>query len=157
LPRDPTTSDTIAAPKPIPPTDPLVDALWRDPERECAAPLDEEHARARAAVLARRGGVGRRHPVDVRFTVPLSFRRYFVVLLAGRDRRASVAAREADRGRARTHALGGGAFAGLSGLLFVAIAAFGVLALYGVKSFLGIDLFPDFHALDVFRSEFWIE
>lgn len=139
----------------IPSEDPCIDALWRDLDRESSVPFDPEHARALAAVLARRGGVGRRHPLDVRFAVPLLLRRYYVVLLAGRDRRQAVAAREAERRRAGTHALGGAAFAMLGSTVLVALALTGALALYGLKSLFGLDLFPGFHATDLFSPTFW--
>ena len=88
----------------------------------------------------------RRHALDIRGTLPLFFCRYYVVLLAGRDRRSAT--RKLERRRVKD--------AGVMGALFslycVACGGilFSLLGLYLVKTLLGIDFFADKHLWDWF-------
>ena len=82
--------------------------------------------------------VTKRHMVDVRFTVPFAFARYYVVILAGKDRRAqSLAVGEERRSAASA------SFTWWTALVWsvLAVALFATVA-YVCKSKLGIDLFP---------------
>ncbi|MBB4265299.1 hypothetical protein [Roseospira visakhapatnamensis] len=135
--------------------DPLIDRVWRDLVAESKTPFDAEQARALKLVLSRTGSPSRRHPIDIRFVIPVYFRRFYVVVLAGRDRRLSVAAVERNRRKAGEHALGGAAFASLFGGIVAVVMITGALALYGLKSLAGVDLIPGFHATDVFDPDFW--
>jgi hypothetical protein len=84
---------------------------------------------------ALRGCLRTRHPLDIRFTLPVWRARYYLVLLAGRDRRA-LSRREEEAGRL-VKAMALASFLAFSLLL-------GLLILYLIKSALGIDLFPNF-------------
>jgi hypothetical protein len=88
-----------------------------------------------------------RHPVDVRGTFKLWRWRYYFVILVGRNRR-DLSRRE------RQISLFAKAFAVSLFLTFSLIV--GLLALYLLKSALGIDLFPN-HSLGIwswFKSSF---
>jgi hypothetical protein len=90
----------------------------------------------------------RRHSIDVRGTIPLGFTRWYYVLLAGRDRRTDAREQEARRKRLL------GAVAGavvLTGVVLVPVTVLLVLVGYAIKSFLGLDLAPDLHLIDVVR------
>lgn len=79
-----------------------------------------------------------KHDVDLRFVIPLWFTQYYVVLFAGRDRRRLV--REVlveRRGQVGIQCTAWG----LTALLVLA-TLFALAALYVVKSYSGIDLFP---------------
>ncbi|MEW6751573.1 MAG: hypothetical protein AB1505_11440 [Candidatus Latescibacterota bacterium] len=105
----------------------------------------DQLAAIRAAVRTARP-LGR-HGVDIRVLVPLYFSRYYLVLQAGRDRRSAT--RRVEERRQRGAALVGGGLAlatVLSPLVLV-----GLLGLYLAKSALGIDLFEDWHLVDLFR------
>lgn len=77
-----------------------------------------------------------RHPVDIRRSFPFLNRRYFVVFLLGKDLRK----------QARETGTLGRVFSTLSitvGILFCILSM--LLALYMIKSALGIDVFEHFH------------
>ena len=78
------------------------------------------------------------HPVDIRLTIPLVGRAYYLVLIAGLDRRSSQR-RRSDRIARPIATLGNAIFAAVffTGVLFSVFAA-----LYVLKSLLGIDLLP---------------
>ena len=80
----------------------------------------------------------RSHPVDIRLTIPLVGRAYYLVLLAGADRR-SRRRRRADRFARPIATVGNAIFAAVffTGILFSVSAA-----LYVLKSLLGINLLP---------------
>lgn len=94
----------------------------------------------------------KKHPVDVRMSIPLFFFRFYFVLLAGRDRRSETRNKE-DARRKKT-----GAMSIFFGLYIAACACVPILfmVLYVTKSWLGIDLFPDQHLSDFisFVSQF---
>lgn len=88
----------------------------------------------------------RRHPVDIRMTIPLFFMKLYLVLLMGRDKRSTTRNKEERRKQKAT------TMSAVFGVYLIICAAFPIifLALYVVKSFLGIDLFPDQHLSDFF-------
>lgn len=82
----------------------------------------------------------RHHAVDLRWLIPLLGRSYYLILLAGTERR-SRQRRLRDRLLHPIISIGNGIFA----TVFFAGILFSVLVfLYIFKSFLGIDLFSDF-------------
>ena len=90
-----------------------------------------------------------KHSLDVRLRIPLFFRQYYFVLLGGRDRRATTIKIELNRirrvpkgGRRLLYLFAAGVI--LAGLLAVFFSV-----LYLIKSFLGIDIFQDYHLSDL--------
>lgn len=82
--------------------------------------------------------------IDLRFTVPLGFTRYYVVFLMGRDRRAATQDVEQERRRsARVR----GSHAGLAVSAIVTFLATASI-LYIAKSAAGIDVF-NWHLSDL--------
>lgn len=77
-----------------------------------------------------------RQRIDIRRTVSFFGRRYFYVLLVGRDRRR-MPRRESTLGRLAISVLV------VFWLLFCAVSIF--ITLYLIKSALGIDIFKNFH------------
>jgi hypothetical protein len=91
-----------------------------------------------------RAAAGRRHAVDLRFTLPLLFNSLYFVVLVGKDtRRETLAVERERRGRAGFHVSG----VAVAVLAVVAVVA-GAVLLYVVKSRAGIDLFSG-HASDL--------
>jgi hypothetical protein len=90
----------------------------------------------------------RNSPIKLETTFPFFFRRYFMVIWLGRDRRKSTAATES--ARRELVPLPIRTFFYLT-VLWAVLACFGLLAfmgLYWLKSFLGIDIFPGHHLKD---------
>ncbi|ELL7086124.1 hypothetical protein ACOISO_001612 [Vibrio fluvialis] len=81
-------------------------------------------------------GLGNRHPVDVRKSLPWFGKRYYLVLLMGRDRRTQLRASESKLAN----------FIVTSVILVGLLALLGLsfLALYLLKSSMGIDIFPNY-------------
>jgi hypothetical protein len=89
-----------------------------------------------------------RHSIDLRGVLPLLFARYYFVFLAGRDRRGKTRTEEQRLRKRLVSAVGA--------LLLAVAAAAPVLIIlvllgYAIKAFLGIDLRPDSHLLDIVR------
>ncbi|WP_075187216.1 hypothetical protein [Teredinibacter haidensis] len=97
----------------------------------------------RAAICA--NAPFRKHPVDIRGTLPLYFLTYYFVFLMGKDRRSAT--RERERLRLR-YMKGLGAFAFVYTFIAAAIPLL-FLVLYLLKSLLGIDIFSDQHLSDL--------
>ena len=117
--------------------DPFLEDFFQKIPREVAASFSDDQLLAiRMAFGARQRGA---HIVDVRMSLPLPFKRLYMVLLLGSERR-TVARRQLDRSKTP--------LATASNILFGAIF-FGILLiaviglLYVIKSVIGIDLFPD--------------
>jgi len=81
-------------------------------------------------------GLVTRHPLDVRKTIPWIGKRYYFVLLAGRDRRRAV---RYEKSRLLNFLLTATITLGI-----IAIIVLALLALYLIKSALGIDVFKHF-------------
>jgi hypothetical protein len=88
----------------------------------------------------------KRHAFDFRGAIPLFFRRYYFVMLAGRDRRSATRTIEAGRRKSSSVV----ALLLMSYCVICGAVFFCLLALYLLKSFLGIDLFADKHLWDWF-------
>lgn len=93
---------------------------------------EEQLDALRIAFGARRWG---RHSVDLRGTLPLGRSRFYFVLLAGRNRRD--AARWEQELTLAAKAFGIALFLAFCGVV-------GLVALYLLKSALGIDIFPNY-------------
>jgi hypothetical protein len=94
---------------------------------------------------ALRGSGSREHAVDLRWTINLVFDRFYVVLLAGRDLRRRQ--REAtDRARSDTKKVARSLFL-LAAFVLPALLVVAIL-LYGLKCFLGINLYESKHLMD---------
>ncbi|MEI7894278.1 MAG: hypothetical protein WCI05_14380, partial [Myxococcales bacterium] len=87
-----------------------------------------------------------RHLVDLRGTIRLFFARYYVVFLFGRDRRTRTVSTEHDR-RRRVNQLGEQI---ALGMVLASLVVCMLIALYFVKSWLGIDIIPGRHAWEIF-------
>jgi len=91
----------------------------------------------------------RKHPVDLRGRLSLFFVRFYFVILIGRDRRGFSRNKEdARRAMARSLSLATFLYA-----LICMVAPVMFLAIYLLKTFLGIDIFPDHHLSDFFSFE----
>lgn len=89
-----------------------------------------------------------RHSIDLRGVLPLLFARYYFVFLAGRDRRGNTRAEEQWLKKRLVSALGALVLAAAVATPVVVLL---VLVGYAIKSFLGIDVEPDRHLLDILR------
>ncbi|MFM2051014.1 MAG: hypothetical protein RL682_1505 [Pseudomonadota bacterium] len=90
----------------------------------------------------------RNSPIKFEAVFPFFFRRYYMAIWLGRDRRKSTVATERTRRELVPRPIR--TFFYLS-VLWVVLVCFGLLALTGLywfKSFLGIDIFPDHHLRD---------
>ncbi|MBW1779228.1 MAG: hypothetical protein JRL30_00625 [Deltaproteobacteria bacterium] len=93
------------------------------------------------------GRIMKRHPVELRLSIPLFFARYYFIFMAGRDRRIGTQRAEARRKSKIS----------LSGVILLLILGSSplilliILVLYLLKSALGIDLFHDLHLKELFR------
>lgn len=104
-------------------------------------PRDIAHSFSDAQLAAIAAAFGTRrwrdHPIDIRLTIPLVGRAYYLVVLAGGERRSRR--RRAERIAHPLVTLGNAIFAAVffTGVLFSLFAA-----LYVLKSLLGINLLP---------------
>lgn len=85
------------------------------------------------------------HPVDMRGTLSLFFARFYFVILIGRDRRSYSRNKEMSR-RQKASSLSWAVMI-YSSICIIAPVIF--LLLYIIKSWLGIDIFPDHHLSDL--------
>lgn len=130
--------------------DPFADHVVQSLPPEVRANFTPEQLAALHVALARAQKSARaRHLVDLRFGVPLYWARYYVVLLLGRDQRSKVCEVQVDRRERTTHLLRAFLVLLLFSLLFLGLAVVVLWLLYLLKSFLGIDIFPDRHLCDI--------
>ena len=111
---------------------------------------DEQYGAIRSALIAKEESAC--HRIDIRLRIPLFLRSYYLVIFAGRDRRASAYRLENSR---RSHIPG--PLRLVIHYLFsfgVLLAVFSVLftAIYKLKILMGIDIFPTFHLSDLLSS-----
>ncbi|MCP3670456.1 MAG: hypothetical protein GY814_08475 [Gammaproteobacteria bacterium] len=93
-----------------------------------------------------------RHMIDARVSIPLYFARYYIVFLLGRDLRRSTRKILLERRRDSSQAAGFTlVFTLIWNILFVLLVA-GFVIIYYLKSTMGIDIFPDMHLWDIFRT-----
>ncbi|MCK5427223.1 MAG: hypothetical protein KAJ34_05965 [Thermodesulfovibrionia bacterium] len=87
-----------------------------------------------------------KHAIDIRKTIKLYFINFYFVFLVGRDRRLSVQEIEEDR-REKVTLLGNILYAMI---VFSGLLLFVIVSLYGLKTMIGIDLFPGEHMGRIF-------
>lgn len=88
----------------------------------------------------------KKHPIDIRITIPFFFMKFYLVVLIGKDRR--LATRDKEKSRIEnTKALSWLVSAYIGASLLIPLL---ILVLYLVKSALGIDIFPEKHLWDFF-------
>jgi len=121
-----------------------------DPAVRAAMP--QEHLTAvREALIAQ--NESSRHSLDIRFTVPLFFARYYFVILGGRDRRQKTRSREKQRISFANLVIGTILFASISLLVLTLLWLAIFLAAYLFKVDSGIDLLANFHLMDLFQRD----
>lgn len=89
-----------------------------------------------------------RHLIDVRIQIPLYWVHYYVVFLLGRDLRSHVQETLIKRRQRSSRAAQIGFVALMSWLLIAGLAVSAFMALYLIKSALGINIFSDKHLRD---------
>ena len=116
-------------------------------ELEGASLTDEQISAIRRTLIADR--VNNQHSVDIRISIPLIFRKYYILFFLGRDRRAKTLELERLRYfRLYRRILRSITLLALF-LLSVCVAGVAFIGLYRLKVALGIDIFPSFHLSDV--------
>ena len=125
--------------------DPAVKSLLQRMEPHIAESFSVEQLMALGRVVGLRGG--RLHSVDLRTTIKLPFVpwSFYVVLLTGRNRRSLTA---------KEKSIAAGTLLLIITLTFMLLSLLGVVIIYLLKSWLGIDLFQGFSLglYDWFRS-----
>ncbi len=117
--------------------DPFLEDFFRRIPRDVAANFTDDQLLAiRMAFGGRERGA---HAVDIRLSLPLPFKRMYMVLLLGSERRTPTRRRQ-DRAR-QPLATAGNFIAGTIVIGVLVVALLGTL--YLMKSALGIDLLPD--------------
>ena len=116
--------------------DPFLERFFSRIPREVAASFDE--AQLSAIRLAFADGFQRRHSVDLRLSLPLPFRRCYLIVLLGPERRAGPRRRLERRHHPLATAVNVATLSLILGIL--ASAVLGIL--YMLKSAMGIDLVP---------------
>lgn len=85
-----------------------------------------------------------KHSVDIRGTFPLYLVRFYFVILIGRDKRTQTRNKE-DQRRRKT-AVGSAVLSVY--IIICMLTPLFFLILYILKTFLGVDFFPDTHLID---------
>lgn len=119
-----------------PTNDPFLDRFLRRLSPELAESFTQ--AQLAAVKIAFGGRAWGAHPVDIRTSFPFLWRRYYIVLIAGRERRAAKR-RSLER---REHPLTTFANGIVAGLFFLLIAAPLVIVVYAVIKMTGSGLPP---------------
>lgn len=89
-----------------------------------------------------------KHGLDIRLRIPLFFRAYYFVIFGGRDRRRFIVQLELERINRLPKSLSRSFYLITSALVTAGFLSVVGIALYLIKSFLGIDLFS-FHLSDI--------
>jgi len=125
--------------------DPFLERFFSRISREAAESFTDDQLLAIKQGFADQ--VGRDHSIDVRMSIPLLLRRYYLVFIAGPERR-DHARRRRDRSARRLGKSTNFAFM----LIVLFLSALSILGLlYLLKSAIGIDLLPD-TSLGVWKS-----
>jgi len=91
-----------------------------------------------------------RHIIDIRFSIPLYFVKYYIVFLYGKDLRRDTRRILLERRKESSLAAGFTVMFVLFINLLLIMLVIMFLAIYFLKSALGIDIFPDSHLMDIF-------
>jgi len=89
-----------------------------------------------------------KHPVDLRGVISFFFVRFYFVILIGRDKRKKT--KQVEVSRRKTTGIAGGITSGIFTVTLVTLillVVFFILA-YGLKSAMGINIFPEKHLCD---------
>ena len=89
-----------------------------------------------------------RHSIDMRLTIPLYFRAYYLVLFGGRDRRRTTLGFEAKRADEIPEEVKKTVSWTASATIFGSVTVLFFATAYLLRSFMGIDIFP-FHLKDI--------
>ena len=89
-----------------------------------------------------------RHVIDMRFSIPLFFARYYFILVLGRDKRNSIQRLLMERRVEGSRVATVGIIVLIAVFLLLGLVTASALILYIIKSHLGIDIFPNKHLLD---------
>jgi len=125
--------------------DPFLERFFSRISRESAESFTDDQLLAIKQGFADQ--VGRVHSVDIRWSVPLMFQRYYMVFIAGPERRDHARRRRDKAGRGGAKTIN---FTFMLVMLFLGLTSIlGVL--YLLKSALGINLLPD-TSLGIWKS-----
>ncbi len=115
-------------------SDRVINHFYQALDEDIASSLSDEQKRGIEAAV-KSMGLGARHSIDIRETFPWFGKHFYFVLLFGRDMRRSV----------REHSTLGNVIATCMILMgVVSVCLLALLALYLIKSALGIDIFKGF-------------
>ena len=138
------------------PADPVIQNIVNRIPRDVLKTFTPEQMQAVGDAM--RKSLEGRHIIDYRTTFRWMFKRYYLVLLVGKDRRKQVR-----QDMAKRRAWWSGIFTAVALLLLaLGMATFAISAtmlfVYAVKSAFGIDLLPEEHLQDILRgvSKFFI-
>lgn len=90
----------------------------------------------------------RKHSIDIRGSIPLYITKFYFVFLIGKDRRSSTREKEIHRKEIAK----GVSILGFIYIILTLSIPILFIFLYALKSFLGIDIFPDRHLNDLFDT-----
>lgn len=136
--------------EPLPPEDPYTATLLQSLPPEVARTFTSEQIAAlRQVLLQRNGRTG--HLIDIRGILPLFFTQYYFVFLFGKDRRQETQEVLMERRQAVREGTSRLFLTTLLSLFLFVFLGFLFAMLYGIKSALGINLFPNFHLPDLFK------
>jgi len=121
-------------------TDPFTHHVYQSIDADVRATLTPRQVHAIETAI-RANKPFQKHPVDLRGTFPLFFMRLYFVILMGRDKREPTKNKEANR---RKRAALSSAVLSVY-ILICMFIPIGFLALYILKSFIGIDLIEGVH------------
>ncbi len=114
---------------------------------------DTQYGAIRSALIAKDERAC--HRIDIRLRVPLFLRSYYLVLFAGRDRRASAYRLEKSRLSNIPRPLRSAIHSLLSLVVLLVVVSFVFILLYKIKNLVGINMFSDFHLSDLLSSAFF--
>ena len=121
--------------------------LSRVPKEIRDSLTDTQYEGIRSALIAKEEGA--RHRLDIRLRIPLFIRSYYLVLFAGRDRRASAFRLENTRWSSIPAPLRLATQYLFSFALLLALFSVLFMTLYKIKNLMGIDIFTGFHFSDL--------
>mgnify|MGYP000085230112 CR=1 FL=1 len=111
-------------------------------------PLSERQVRLIRVALAEQASSDK-HPIDLRWSLPLGLARLYFCFFAGVDRRSSTIKLQRMRWSVVFKGVRGSVVLALMSIISVAVSIAIFMGLYSVKRALGIDIFPNFHLHDL--------